>query len=418
MRFLEQLDMHTPLLELLQIQNSPSQFFEGTQLFSEILVYSSSDDLVGVKQTLDGIEKMAKRFKSWAPILFFARGEYQRIRGDYKSALFEIEKALGSTAPGRHIIWPQLAGVYINILFELGRLEEAKEEGRKLLGAAEKENIGIGRNIIRRALALAEAKLGEHESAVKRLEAAIEQLKSLGVTGLYLGSVYETRARVAVVMNDDERFRIYAKLCAEQYQAGHNPALTAKYEKLVQEARRAKLGVSDDVARAADFSELSAETVLTLVAGMLVDCKGPQERAERVLELLIRQSNCAGGFLYTMQQQGPALSAKIGDRPAPAEMDSMVKTYIAAELDDAKEVTLRNGDPEDSSDKTSEWTNRQGEKYRPVLLGHGSEAGFTVTGLAVLLVSPDKLFNFPHGIVSALSKILLDTGDVVTACGS
>lgn len=47
-----------------------------------------------------------------------------------------------------------------------------------------------------------------------------------------------------------------------------------------------------------------------------------------------------------------------------------------------------------------------------MLLGHDTEKGFTVTGLAVLLLDPCRPFTFPGTTAAAVSKALVDTGDL------
>ncbi|MBN1656313.1 MAG: hypothetical protein JXA30_21265 [Deltaproteobacteria bacterium] len=49
-------------VELLQIENSPTQYYQGTKLCSELRAYCRADDLSGIKQIMDDIEKMALRF--------------------------------------------------------------------------------------------------------------------------------------------------------------------------------------------------------------------------------------------------------------------------------------------------------------------------------------------------------------------
>jgi hypothetical protein len=68
---------------------------------------------------------------------------------------------------------------------------------------------------------------------------AIESWKNAGATGLNLGLVYENRARIAIILNDSDVFDIHSKRCAEEYLGKNNPALAAKYDKLIQEARKA-----------------------------------------------------------------------------------------------------------------------------------------------------------------------------------
>lgn len=399
-------------VELLQIEKSGSLFLEETHLLPEILVYSCSDDLIKAKQTCDDLQNVADRFENWAPVLYFGRGEYQRIRGDNKSALEELEKAMALVAPGRHLMWPYLAAAYLGVLVELGRFVEAKERGEKYLALGEQENLGVVSNQIRIALALVQAKLGEYESAIGQLETAANQFKAIGITGLNLGIVYETRARVAVLMHDDEGFRTYAKRCSEQYRTGNNRALAAKYHKLMQEARQAKIQVSDDLARAVEYHQPDPEILLTLLTNALSDCEGPLGRAERVLDVLIKQSKCLGGFLYTMQKEGPVLLAQIGQQTRPVEMDTMVRNRISAEMDENMDITINSAEMTTCSYNKGYWAGQRDEKYYPLLIAHSTPQGLAITGMAVMLVDSSTQCNFPREAVAVISKLLFEAGDV------
>ncbi len=61
-------------VELLRIQNSARQFFEGGHLMAELTAHAMSDDLVRVKQLLDSIAWMASNLEGWMPIQHYARG--------------------------------------------------------------------------------------------------------------------------------------------------------------------------------------------------------------------------------------------------------------------------------------------------------------------------------------------------------
>ena len=75
--------------------------------------------------------------------------------------------------------------------------------------------------------------------AVELADMLIQSWKSLGTVGLNLGLAYETRARVALAMKEQQDFATYARLCAEHYRAKRNPALAAKYARLIHEAEKA-----------------------------------------------------------------------------------------------------------------------------------------------------------------------------------
>ncbi len=399
-------------VEALRIQNSPTQHFEDTNLVTELLAYTSADDMARVKGVMEGIERVARRYATWKPFLLFAKAEYQRIRGDYQSALSEIEQGLALAKPGRHAVWPHLAGAQVRLLFALERFSEGKEIGYQRLREAEEQDIRNSSNHIRMPLALIEAQLGEHESAVKHAETAIENYNELGATGLSIGLAYEIRARVAILMKDSNAFGEYAQLCAEQYQAGDNPVLTAKYQKLVQEARLCKLGVSGDLAHAADVSQSGSEDLPTLIGGVLTQCQGPQDRVRRALDILVQTGHCSGGFLYTMYKDGPVLCCHSGDSAPPGDMDATVTQYVQRQTDDCGDATMTAGAFSEAASSEFDWRNDHGDEYFPLLLGHDSDEGFLITGVAVLLPNPEVEFMSPVEAAAIVSKSLLEAGDV------
>ncbi len=401
-------------IELLQIQNSPIQYFEGTHLFTEALVYSSSDDLMRMKQTLSEIEKMAEQFPTWRPILSYARGEYQRLRGDYQSAMMAFREALQAAAPGDHTAWPCSAGSLIQVLVDLERIPEAVRQGREFLQLGEANGLGIICNYIKRPLALAEAAAGQFEEAVRHADEVIDSYRAIDATGINLGTSLENRARVALCMADEEAFRTHARLCSDQYRIGKNTSLTARYDKLVADARAAKLFVWEELGLDTGNTALEGPEKAAAIADMLTDCQGPRERAEVALQILVEQSGAWGGFLYTIQRDGPSLSATSGEQPTPADLDPMVERYLSAEIEAGEEVTMTSYDRETPADMKSDWSGYGGGLLRPLLLNHNTDHGQAITGIAVLVLEPGREFRFPGEAIASVSKSLLDAGDVAT----
>ncbi len=407
-------------LELLQIQNSPSQHWEGTHVWREVVGHGLADNLMGVKQTIAAVQDMASRYPGWIPVLHCARGAYQRIRGDHQRALSEFECALESTEQGRHTVWPFAAGAYLTTLLALGRYERAKQLGREWAAFADSAGIGFWGSLIKMPLAIAEARLGQYEEAIGHSQAVIDTLTDLGATGFIVGSAYETRARIALLMNETDVFGECAARCVEQYRAGHNQALTAKYEKLAQEARLANVYLSrEEEGPTSGMSSLDDSTPFTAIQGTLTHCQGPEQRAQACLTKLVGESNCLGGYLYTMQNEGPELSAQTGDGSPPAGIEEMVKEQLLAETseDGDSSVTLTGSACEESSETKGAWTSRRGEAYRFVLLGHYARRGFAITGVAALLLDKTREFRLPAEAIAAVSRSLLDAGDAVVEWG-
>jgi tetratricopeptide (TPR) repeat protein len=398
-------------IELLQIQNSPSQFYEGSHLYPELVAGALCEDLARVKLVIDGMETMASRFRPWVPILYFARGEYQRIRGDFQSALGEHERALKLMAPGKHLTWPHATGAYLKTLCEFNRTEEARTVGERCLAQADREGLRGEANFIRMPLALIEAQLGDYDKALAICNAAMEIYRRLGATGMNPGIAYEVRARIAVLMGDREGFDTYANLCAKEYKAGHNRALSAKYEKLMLFARQAGIGVSTDLEHAADPMHQTARTMSSMITDGLSDCRDAEERAHRVIDMLIQQSNSIGGYLYIVKEDGPTLCARSSASPPPDQMETIVRDYLAAETEERQDATATCADLKAQPLSRFDCSVPQDGEYRLTVLGHNSEEGYAITGLAVLFIDPNEIFRYRNDLIAALSKSLYDAGD-------
>src|SRR4029078_13194045 len=96
---------------------------------------------------------------------------------------------------------------------------------------------------IRRALALAEAKLGDYASASRRLEGVIYDMRGLEIAGLDLGATFEAPARIAILAEDTAAIEQFGRLTAKEYRHGERSPLGARYERLMDEARRAGAAV-------------------------------------------------------------------------------------------------------------------------------------------------------------------------------
>jgi hypothetical protein len=95
-----------------------------------------------------------------------------------------------------------------------------------------------------------------------------------------------------------------------------------------------------------------------------------------------------------------------------SEITAMVKERISAELSGDMDIITTAAENETSIYEKSDWIGFRGEKYHPLLIAHQTREGFAITGMAVLLVDPTRRFVFPSETVAAISKSLLEMGDV------
>ena len=397
-------------VEILQLQNNPPQFLEGAYLFAELLARSLADDLSGVRYIIDDLKRMADRFENWQPILYFARGEYQRIRGDYEAALSLLERALELARPGRDPSWAYIAGAALKTLYALGRVDQALKLGRELLATAQSENIIQAREHIAMPLSLIEEVTGNSKRAISLIQTVIDGNERLGTTGLNLGLGYETRALLAAMMGDRENFEVYARLAAEQYKIFDNPVLKSKYEKLILEARRRNISVSSELEQEVDFSGGLAGDVVGQISDILSRCVTPGQRARLALTILMEQAGAQGGFLFGLDADDMILMSQLADDEPSLELIGQIKAYMDLQIGDYGDSTT--ADMDDSSIVDLQWVGDKGFYYRPFLLGHMDRHGYRITGLAVLIFENGTRCKSVGATSIVLSRILQDKGDV------
>lgn len=400
------------LIELLKVQSNPIELHKHSFLFRELVSYTLSDNLQGIKSVTDTIERMAKKYPAWMPTLLLARGEYHRIRGDYQGALAQLEQAIQRAEPGRHHNWADIAGAYIKTLNALGRYNEAKSFGIQSLQRAEATDLGYLVNYIRMPLALTEARLGNSEAAIRYAQTAIDIFESLGSTGINLGLAYETRARVAVLLKDPQGYTKYSELCTGHFCQKGRRALVAKYEKLVHDALDPQQGILEYKNTEADGSERDEAYWERVLFEKLSSCENFSEQALRILEIIVRSCNASEGYLYTMHNDGPVLSAQIGTGPPLKEINATARSYLLAEIEDSLEITVTSVGIDSTMRSVTAWTGSNSKTYRPLLIGHHAEQGYVITGLAVLPMALGNEFRLPYEIVTKISRHLVDSGQV------
>jgi hypothetical protein len=155
---------------------------------------------------------------------------------------------------------------------------------------------------------------------------------------------------------------------------------------------------------------------------MLSHCTGPNERAECVLRLIGRHTQSQAGYLYTLQDAGPVLVAHYGTVLPPASLDRLVAAQLAAALEDQLALDLETQiiEPERAAaplapelPRSDAWAG-----YTIMLLSHAEASGLKLIGLAVMLSSRQHPPGIPHRLLSALTKGLIDTGDVATSASN
>jgi len=390
--------------EVLALRARVPQMFSA--LAAEISAHALALDLAGVKHVIQRERAEAALAPGWLPYVADAEGRFELVRGDDLAARACFERAIALSALDENLhsewlpVWVAAQGGLCEVLLNLERTAEARDVAVAALAVCDELEIVSYSSELRRLLALAEAKLGDVPAAVARLEQLIAAQLKLGVTGLRLGLSYESRAQIAIWSGDKQAFEEYAQLTAREYRHGANCPLGARYERLVNEARRSgfQAGVAlDDFALTtmAESSLSGAADVQSVVLHALGDAKELSERYLRALRLVCRSRAAHGGHLYVPASDGVRLVASC-DLAKPAEpLAQRVSEYLEQEEDrfDTLTIVAELTAPTDSANATAQRTSVDGVDYELLLLSCVHDQTPRIAGVVAIAPAAQPVRN-------------------------
>jgi len=404
--------------ELLALQSSSRQMFTNL-LTLEINVHASAWDLTGVSQIAARIEPLAERYPGWRTYRHLAEAHYQVLRGDAAAGCAAYERCLElcvpdpNGSPRMYVAWPTAAAAYTDTLIRLDRAAQARDFAARTLEACRERGMISSAHELRRALALALAKLGEYTTAVSQLDLLIDEQLAAGVSGLELGASYEARARVAIWMNDRTSVDRFARLTAQQFRHGRGSSLGARYERLMEEACNSGAIVAAPLSpfETSMFSrsELGSRTALSeTIANGMREAQDDAVRAQRALALLCEAHGVSAGLLFLSSSGSLALVATQMAAPPDDVLRRTISDFWSQQSDDFEPDTVFASD-----DAGQVWTDLRGDGYRAVLLRGATGAGeFTNAGVALLRHDPHATQPMSNALfVVELASYLLRSGD-------
>src|SRR5262249_27329646 len=140
---------------------------------------------------------------------------------------------------------------------------------------------------------------GQGEAAVLGADRVIEELRVMGTTGLNLGLAHETRARVALLLNDRPAFEAHAAFFGATFDKAANPALASKAQTLLRDGRR-RAGIGGGGAGVSGEHSIMNSRALSALS----TCHDSIERAQCILQSLAEVSGSKEGYLFLIGADG------------------------------------------------------------------------------------------------------------------
>jgi tetratricopeptide (TPR) repeat protein len=401
--------------ELLALQSRTGQMFDST-ITLELAVHALARDLTGLKQVIDRIEVRAKRLPGWVCYRHVGEGEFQYACGNAELALAAFERAIALTAPDPDdpsrvlAAYPVAAAGVVASLVDLGQFEKAKSEGIRALDVCKAHGIGAQAHPLSRALSIAEAKLGDYSGASARLDAVIRAQTELGVTGLFLGASYEARARVAIWAGDEPAAERFGRLTAQEYRHGLGSPLGARYERLMDEARRKVALTLPKLWHFESTRAASRQTADAVATQLLQGAESVEERGARVLSVLCTGRASSDGFLYLCSDRGPTLVASQG-AAEPGGLLGYVSDHLRRELQAGDGETAIVSEEDLAAEPPTVFTDEGGRILRPIFLTALVDEVPHYAAIAVVVEGPSESQPMDAALTAALAGHLIDAGD-------
>jgi hypothetical protein len=397
--------------ELMALQASGRQVFEPP-LLAELSAHWFARDLAGVKQTVESLGRILPDRPGWHGHHRLALGYFEALRGDAGGALVLFDEVIASSQPDvqeqdrRLDLWTAASAAAVSMLLELGRTGEARSRAEDVLAQCRALEITVCAQRIECELALAEARSGDGPLAIERVERVIADQRERGVSGLQLATTYETRARIAMSLRQQDDVMRYAALAAREYRHGAGSSVASRYGRLLQEARSAGVQLPPEVsAFAAALAPAAGGPNDSAIARVLDETSG-SERARRVLDLLCERAEATAGHLYLAQGPSSELTwiASTSASPPPQPAARFVAAYWEQQLEEAEMSAVLTELPwSRETYRPGRWCDPHGKLHEVVLL-YDPRALPSHVGLALLEIGErPRNAEWPTTMLSALA---------------
>jgi tetratricopeptide (TPR) repeat protein len=411
--------------ELFDMESDTKQIFGHSNLRNEIEIFALGADLGAVKRIMETLNQLARRYPGWLALAHTARAEFERLRGNLEAALEEFDRCIELSEPTSFDdcpdgAWYPAGAGKMEVLLALGRALDAKAWGERALRFSGGHPTGTRYHGISRALALAEAKLGEHAKARSRLATLIGERLELGTTGVFLGVLYEAAAYVGLFAGDAGEFQRFAGLAAGEFLKFPTSGFSGRYETLLEAARSVVSVAGAESSLHASLAVRGREEATTLVARTMQSLVHSQQRAERGLALLCERSQAAGGYLYLLRGSALALVASREEGPPDPQLDVMLAAWLDAAVDDpldeALETQVVDSDSTLADGPNARWKSPEGRSYHLVAIrtsfgGESSKVGVAALRYEGSTGSPLAIAD----LANALGEYFLQTGSVTAS---
>jgi hypothetical protein len=356
---------HRRAVELHGVQGGTTWQVELWSMAMEGLAALASEDYIRIKQLRQALQRTLPEVPTLQSSFDVLDARMARRLGHLEESRTRLERVVESAPPRENVLW-DVARLYLaETLLSLDRPGAARTLLQETLGHfAHEDELHIVRVLCERLLAIAEARAGELERGRARLAA---QLALCARTGhpLLLARLHEAAAQLALEAGEADEVAEHLAAMQRAVEPTRNPALIALYQSL-----RTTVDVSG-LPRLADLgSEVEDDDATTAVShnpmeahvARLLEGADAEERAGRLLRIVLTRANATGGYLFTWDGAELAVVASTS-QDAPPEL---LELAVRSRVEDYTEQ--RGGDTTDAEPSVVSDADSSGPPYRILVL--------------------------------------------------
>ncbi|MDD9966593.1 MAG: protein kinase [Myxococcales bacterium] len=311
--------------ELLRLQHrSGSRYFSalgGLSLHGHVAL----GDSIAVRDVTEVLEALGRKHLGWPGAITLARTHQLRLSGDPNAAVGMIGPLLSELGPDIADRFCPVAAAYLESLVDGGEFDEAGRRALELQAQIQRPNQWDESQLLRRAIALALHRAGDHAGAADVLDVAIDVGQRRGLAGLALGRLLELRARIALSLEDRRLFDRHVQRCALEYDRSNNPRLGVRLAALVEESRHD----ADDLPK---MIGPHTDTQQAELRSRMLECVDLEDRSRCALTMLLQSMNSQEGSLYGVSAEGTVtLLASVPEAWTGDGMEATLREYLTVE---------------------------------------------------------------------------------------
>ena len=378
---------------------------------SMIVVSVLTRDTIGLKRTMEQIDRLAQQIPALKLHAEMVRAEYNYLKGDYAHGLAIAGPIIAATKDREFVGRTFSLASQARALNRLGRYTEAKSLMEPLvarLSEADKEVVAHYAELSRE-LAHAYSGLGDHEGAAAIID---DMLVRYGTCNnpLLLGNLHASATALALAVDDVLLAREHLSEMERFFRPTGNPSLIAQCEHMRREVRRrVALTAPEHAAEFGDLDSVAGDEFST-ARSLLSQAQGPEQRAQHALDLLIAHMRGRSGYLFSYEKSDLHLIAPRHGAEPHTEVLDRIRDGVAGNQPAADVTVVTARLARASLPPTTEPPPRR-SNFRTYLLTIPQTGGDRIVGAVAIEAGVNALSSPKPEFLQTVARALFEAGD-------